>query len=257
MSSADFVERFRSRDMLVGTFVKIPAIGVIESLVDSGIDFVVIDQEHAPFGRAELDALLFAARALHLPALVRVPSTQPHHILAALDAGAAGVLIPHVGSAAVAKDAAGACRYAGTRGYSGAVRSARGAGSLADAIAAADRNVLVIAQIEDSAGLADVEAIAASEGIDGLFIGRADLAVAIGEPRSDTDAIWAASGTIADAADRAGIVLAGFAVGAGDLSALRDIGTTCLIYGSDQALLTSMARQAARNFHRGHAGIPA
>ena len=74
MGFAGFKQRMLSGKVLAGTFVKTPAIEVIEVLAHSGLDFLCLDAEHAPFDRARLDACLAVARALDLPTLVRVPS---------------------------------------------------------------------------------------------------------------------------------------------------------------------------------------
>jgi 2-keto-3-deoxy-L-rhamnonate aldolase RhmA len=87
-AAATFRHRLRARELLVGTWVKTPA--------------PVVDAEHAPFGRAELDACMAICRASGVPALVRVPSADPAQVLNALDGGACGVVVPHVDSVAAA-----------------------------------------------------------------------------------------------------------------------------------------------------------
>ena len=99
------------REHLVGTFVKTPTSHATEIVGALGFDFVVIDQEHGPFDRTSTDVALLAARALGVPALVRVGG--PDAILSVLDCGAMGVLVPHVASAAYAREVAAACRYRG------------------------------------------------------------------------------------------------------------------------------------------------
>ena len=73
---------------LIGTFLKIPTGHATEMLGAIGYDFVIIDQEHAPFDRLSTDQTLLAAKAWDIDALVRVPSALPEHILSALDGGA-------------------------------------------------------------------------------------------------------------------------------------------------------------------------
>lgn len=197
-----------------------------------------------------IDAMLLAARVAGLPALVRVPSAASFHLQSALDSGAAGVLVPHVRGADVAQSVARACRYSGGRGYSGATRSAQGTRSLRQMVAEEDREIAVIVQVEDLAGLDDIAAIAACDGIDGVFIGRADLAVAMGAQAPDSDVVWDAARSIAAATLAAGKVLAGFAGSAADADALRALGATLIVSGSDQAWLVAAANRAARDFHR-------
>ena len=112
-------------DRLIGTWVKTPAPIVVEVLADTELDLVILDAEHAPFSRLELDACVFAANASGMDVLVRVPTAQSHHVLQALDTGATGVLVPHVCTAEEAADVARSARYGpGGRGYAGSTRAA-------------------------------------------------------------------------------------------------------------------------------------
>jgi len=233
-----------------GVFVKTPDIGIIEILSESIIDFIVLDQEHAPLDRRSLDVLLFAARSLGLPALVRVPDSEASTALAALDGGAAGILFPHVVSADGAKRAAGACRYASGRGYSGAVRSARGRGDLWRAIEAADNAITVVVQIEDEPAIARAAEIAACDGVDGLFIGRGDLAVALHAASSDAPEVWAAARTIADAAALHQKAIWAFAANWQEADRLLELGARTIIVGSDQSLLKAGAMALAAEAKR-------
>ncbi|MGX8010079.1 aldolase/citrate lyase family protein [Mesorhizobium sp. ORM8.1] len=118
-----FRKRFTSRELLLGTFIKTPTTHGIEILGGLGFDFVVIDEEHAPFDRVTVDNLLLAARAANTAAIVRVAEATPANLLAALDDGAAGVLVPHVSSVEKARDVVAACRYSGKRGFSNSPRA--------------------------------------------------------------------------------------------------------------------------------------
>jgi 2-keto-3-deoxy-L-rhamnonate aldolase RhmA len=120
---ANLRSRMAAGDMLAGTFLKTPSVEMIEILSQTGLDFLCIDAEHAPFDRARMDACLAVARALDFPILVRVPSAQPQDILQALDAGATGIVVPHVTDAETAAAIAKASRFGpGGRGYAGSTR---------------------------------------------------------------------------------------------------------------------------------------
>lgn len=185
MSTAStFKARLLAREPLLGCFVKTPHPVIVEALAAGGaLDCVCLDGEHSPWDRRDLDACLLAARAGGLPAVVRVPSGAPHEILDALDLGAAGVLVPHVRSPAEAAAVARAAHYGpGGRGYSGGIRATDyGAPPMAERLALARAETTVIVQIEDVEALPHAEAIARTEGIDAVFIGRIDLTVAMGE----------------------------------------------------------------------------
>ena len=110
-TAASFRARLLARQTLVGTFLKTPTGHGVEIIGDAGFDFVVIDQEHAPFDRSSTDVALAIACARGLPALVRVAG--PETILSVLDGGATGILMPHVASVEQARAVVAACRYRG------------------------------------------------------------------------------------------------------------------------------------------------
>src|SRR5580704_11938958 len=150
-----FRQRFLSVELLLGTFIKTPTTHAIEILGALGFDFVVIDEEHAPFDRVTIDNLLLAARASNVAGIVRVAESSPAKLLAALDDGATGVLVPHVFSVGKAKEMVAACRYRrGKRGFSNSPR-AGGYGQLGvwDHVDKADASVTVVAMIEDPEAL--------------------------------------------------------------------------------------------------------
>ncbi|MGQ9371700.1 HpcH/HpaI aldolase family protein [Azospirillum sp. ST 5-10] len=238
--ASSFRQRMLAGDRLVGTFLKTPTSHGTEIVAGLGFDFVVVDQEHAPFDRTTTDIALMAARGCGIPALVRVPG--PEAILPVLDSGAAGILMPHVASAAYAAEVAALCRYGGRRGYATSTR----AGGFSSVpmwrhIRDSDAAVTVVAQIEDPAALDAIDAIAAVEGIDSLFIGRGDLTAAFGDETPDPPAVRAAVETIAAAARRANKAVSVFVGGRAEAEWLQRQGATTFVLGSDQGFL----RQAA------------
>lgn len=247
-----FRERLRAGDLLAGTWVKTPHPHVVEVLSFTSLDVLVLDAEHAPFDRGSLDQCIMAARAGRKPVLVRPPSSAPEQILNALDLGADGVILPHIRDAIEANYAVHACHYrpggnnATSRGYAG---SSRAAGYTTKGMARhreAAKNVVVIAQIEDVEGVDNIEAIAAVEGIDALFIGRADLTIAYGAETPDDDVVVEAVDRIVAAGKAAGRTTGMFLGRAGDVPIWRDKGSSLFILGSDQEfLLQGAARLAA------------
>lgn len=243
-----FRNRLLAGEELIGTFIKTPTTHATEIIAALGFDFVVIDEEHAPFDRLTTDAALLAARASGTAALVRVAGLGG--ILPALDGGACGVLVPHVATAALAHEAAAACRYkGGRRGYSGSPRHAGyGAGGMWKTVEAADAGTAVIAQIEDPEALDEVDAIAAVDGIDALFIGRGDLSVAMGAASSDAPEVRRAVQRIAMAAREAGKPISVFAGSQQEAAWLRAEGATAFVISSDQGFLRKAAAQAMAEF---------
>ena len=245
-----FRSRLHARDRLVGTFVKMPAIPTVEILGSAGLDFIIIDQEHAPLDRATIDMLIPVARWSGLAALVRIAGPAPDAILSALDSGATGVLVPHVCNAGQAAQIVRASHYGpGGRGYSGSVRAAGyGTAKLADHIAASAETVTVIAQIEDREALDEIDGIAATEGIDALFIGLADLTISLGETDSSAPAVARAAERIAGAALAADKPVCMVAADGVEAASFQRLGASVFVVLSDQGYLRQGAMQAVSDF---------
>jgi 2-keto-3-deoxy-L-rhamnonate aldolase RhmA len=234
-----FRERLLSGEVLLGTWLKTPSATVAEVLAGSALDVLCLDAEHAPFDRGDLDACVMACRGAGMPALVRVPLAEPAQILNALDLGAAGVVVPHVASAADAARAAKASRFGpGGRGFAGSTRSAGYTRrSMAEHVDAAAGETAVIAQIEDAEALDAIDAIAAVGGVDCLFVGRADLAVSLGAWSAADPRVIDAARTIVDAAGRAGRRTGMFIADLGETREWIDRGVTLFLLESDQTFL--------------------
>lgn len=231
---------------LFGSFLKTPSPILIEVMAGCGLDLVCIDAEHAPFDRLAIDSCVMAARANGLSIIVRPPKAAAEHILNALDCGADGVLLPHIRTAADAKEAARLSHYgAGGRGFAGSSRAAGyGTKAFGEHIAGSAESTVVIAQIEDVEALEEIDAIAAVAGIDALFVGRMDLTVALGCSSPDDPAVVRAVEAIATAARSAGRTLGMFVPRNADVPRWRKAGATLFLQGSDHAFLRSGARTA-------------
>ncbi|PRX35106.1 2-keto-3-deoxy-L-rhamnonate aldolase RhmA [Meinhardsimonia xiamenensis] len=244
MKIARFRERMRAGESLVGTFQKTPAIEVTETLARTGLDFVCLDAEHSAFDRARMDACLAISRALDFPVLVRVPAFTPQDILQALDSGAVGVVVPHVWSVERAQGAAAAARFGrGGRGFAGATRWAGlGGRPMAELLEQSRRETVVIAQIEEPEGLEAVDEIAAVEGIDGLFLGPADMTVALGETQLGSEALERAAARIGEAARKAGKTYMSFFADAAAAEAWRKHGVSMFFIASELQFMAASAR---------------
>jgi staphyloferrin B biosynthesis citrate synthase len=234
-------------DKLVGTFLKTPTSHATEILGDLGYDFVVIDQEHAPFDRTTSDIALMAAHATNTPALVRVPG--PEAILSVLDCGATGVLVPHVKSAAYAREVAAMFRYrGGSRGFATSTRAGRYTGvPMWRHIADADAQMVFVAQIEDPVALDEVDAIAAVEGVDSLFIGRGDLTAAFGDESKEPPEVLRAVERIAQAARKAKKAVSVYVGNATEAAWLNTLGANVFLLSSDQGFLRQAAAAGLRD----------
>jgi 4-hydroxy-2-oxoheptanedioate aldolase len=161
-----------------------------EIVSDSGFDWLVIDTEHAPNEIPDVLAQLQAAARGTASPIVRPAWNDPVLLKRILDIGAQTVLVPYVQSADEARRAVAATRYppAGIRGVAVSGRAAR-YGRVAGYLQTADSEICLLVQVETRTALDQLEAIAAVEGVDGVFIGPSDLAASlghIGDPQHET-----------------------------------------------------------------------
>jgi 2-keto-3-deoxy-L-rhamnonate aldolase RhmA len=252
LGSTRFRERLSAREPMLGTFVKFPSSQAIEILGAEGFDFVVIDAEHAPLDRTQIDLMILAARAIGVAPIVRVG--HPEQILGVLDCGADGVMVPHVRSIADAEVIAAACRYAGgSRGFAGLTRAGNwGARKSTDHMDHQDANVVCIAMIEDQEAIEVVDDILAVEGIHAVFVGRGDLTASFGRDPEGGPKVSAMSERVARAATRVDKPLLMLATSTNDATDMRALGVAALLVSSDHAMLKS----AAASLRKDYAGDP-
>jgi staphyloferrin B biosynthesis citrate synthase len=247
---SSFRRRFSARQPVVGSFIKTPTTHATEIFGALGYDFVVIDEEHAPFDRESTDVVLLAARASNLAGIVRVSSDDPAKILPCLDCGATGVLVPHVATVEKARAVAAAARYrGGRRGYSGSARAgAYGATPVWTLVDEQDASVCAIAMIEDPEALDNIDAIAAVDGIHGLFIGRGDLTVALGAKSSADKPVQDAVAKVIAAAKKVAKPVCVMVANAGEAKNFADLGAHAFIIASDQSFMRRAAAQTLTDF---------
>ena len=223
MGAAEFAARVRRRETVVGYWVVLDSPTATERLACIGYDYVCMDGQHGLFGYSGMLAGLTAVDAAgQSVGIVRVGVNDAATIGRALDAGAAGVIVPLVNSAEEAARAVAASRYppVGSRSY-GPGRSLRGVRPLP-----ADVNdaVTVLSMIETAEGLANVEAIAGTPGLDGLYIGPTDLTIGLGGvalgDSSVADAFESALARVRRACEDSGIA-AGLHTSSGEEAAKR------------------------------------
>jgi 4-hydroxy-2-oxoheptanedioate aldolase len=228
-----------------------------ETVGRSGADVVCLDVEHGLTGWDGALVSVLTLSAARIPLLVRVGSHEPGEMMKALDAGADGVIVPHVEQASEAAAAVDACRYPprGRRSW-GPTRTSLL--SSADIDEVNDR-VVMIPMLESAAAVGEAAAIAAVDGVAALLVGSNDLALDLTTPgRSRATARGSAElrdllAAVAVAATNAGVPAAAPAGTADEAAFLLDAGFRLVVLPSDAALLRdAVGREAARL--RGHPG---
>ncbi|MCV6586725.1 MAG: HpcH/HpaI aldolase/citrate lyase family protein [Marinibacterium sp.] len=246
-----FKAALRDGRMQIGCWLSIGDETSAEIMGTAGFDWLVVDGEHTIYDIRAIRRQLIVLAASGSHPVVRVPAGESWILKQVLDAGAQSVLVPLVESADQARALVSACRYPpqGHRGVGGAGARATRFSAIPDYVTTANDQICVLVQVETRPGLAALDDILAVDGVDGVFIGPADLAAALGHPgQSDAPEVVAA---IRDALTR--IRAAGKAAGilgiAPETCALyRDFGAQFLAVGMDALLLAGAARALARQW---------
>src|SRR5205823_4014685 len=157
---------------LVGAFLQLPHPTAAEVMAGLGFDYLCVEGEHSGLGTETVQALVAAASSAGSDVLVRVAAPEQQPIAGALDAGAGGVIVPRVGSAAVAEAVVAAARYPplGERGL-GPGRAAGYGTRVADYLERANEDVLVALQVETRAGVEALDEILLVTGVDVILVG--------------------------------------------------------------------------------------
>lgn len=169
-------------DVQRGLWLNLPGVVTAEIAGQAGFDWCLIDGEHGPWDPSAIRDQLVALSATPTPAVVRVPVAQEWIIKQALDLGAQTLLVPMVNSAEDAASVVRACRYApeGTRGMGAMIARAGGFGVTQEYSATANDQICILVQAESRAAMDNLQEITAVEGVDGVFIGPADLGADMG-----------------------------------------------------------------------------
>jgi 2-keto-3-deoxy-L-rhamnonate aldolase RhmA len=252
-SPRDFRKRLLNRELLIGTFCKTPTSHSAEILGSLGYDFVMLDEEHAPWTRQSLEVGFLGARAFGTAGLVRVARPDANSILSALDDGAIGVMVPHVASAEKARNIASWARYkGGTRGSGVGRGGDYGGRPMETHYESSDATTTVIAMIEDREAIEHIDEIVAVEGIDGFFLGRGDLGLSLSNATGPAATVEEAVRIVAKAVLKSGKALCAVTqnMASDDAKMMIDLGVTALMVASDQGLLRSGALAQLEHFKK-------
>ena len=221
-----------------GVWGSIPSPLTAEIAAAVGSDYVCVDLQHGGADEQRMVAMFSAIEARGAVPLVRVLYNEPWMINRVLDLGAAGVIVPLVGTADDARRAVSGCRYPphGVRSY-GPLRAALTVGSADPERLAA--GVLCFVMVETREGLKNVEAIASTAGVDGIYIGPADLSLGLGrEPGHGGEVLETAITRVREACVSAGIVPGMHCLGGGEEARARAAdGFRLITVGVDASLL--------------------
>lgn len=180
--------RLQENRAAVGASLNIYSPHLVEVIGSMGFDWVFIDCEHGSMSEPEVENMMRAAETYGIAPVVRVPANAPHLILRMLDAGAMGIVVPHVDDLADAERAAAAAKYPplGERGsnYGTGRNNQYGAGtsSAVEYYGQSNERTILFALIESQSGVDNIDEILSVDGIDATWLGPADMALSMGMP---------------------------------------------------------------------------
>ncbi len=259
MPANPFKLALQQRRTQIGLWLSMADPYVASIVGGTGFDWLLIDGEHAPNDLRSILAQLQALAASPSAAVVRAPMAERWMIKQLLDIGAQTLLVPMIDSAEEAQALVSAARYppAGRRGMGAALARASRFGADARYAQEADDGVCLLVQAESRAAMANLEAICAVNGVDGVFIGPVDLAADMGfHGRVDAPEVQA---VVEDAIRR--IIAAGKPAGIltfdeGLNQRYLELGATFVAVGADIRVMTNGLRALAERYARGSAAPP-
>lgn len=225
--------------------------GIAQMLAQTGIDFTIIDTEHSAFSSGDVADLIAWLQMTEITPFVRIPQIEYHLIARTLDAGALGIMVPHVSTGDEAKAIVDAAKYAplGSRGVIlGNANSSFETVSPEAFLSHANENTTIICQIESVQGIENIEEIATTPGVDVLWVGHFDLTQSMGIPgQFDNHRFLDAMKLVVDTATRhnlrAGIQPSNMA----QAQEWLDIGFNVISYSADIAVYMKALSEAATN----------
>jgi 2-dehydro-3-deoxyglucarate aldolase/4-hydroxy-2-oxoheptanedioate aldolase len=242
MESNTIKHKLKSGGTVLGTAVTDHVSPEIVTIFKAaGLEFFFVDTEHSVPSYRDVQNLVRAGRSANVIPLVRVTQAEYFLIARLLDVGAMGIVAPRINSVAEGKSVVDAMKFTpdGSRGYGlrGIINDYQYAGARAE-MDSANRETLVVLQVESKECLDNIFEIAAIPGVDALMIGPFDLSVSLGIPGQFDDPIfWKAIDRVVEAGNRAGIAPGVHMASAGPLKKAAERGMRFLVCGSDSNVM--------------------
>jgi 4-hydroxy-2-oxoheptanedioate aldolase len=231
----------------LGYLVSMPSVQLVQALARTGVDWLMIDTEHAPIGIESVAAMIAATGGTPATPIVRVPGVRPELVKPVLDCGALGVVFPQVSTREEAAATVQAVRYApaGRRGYGPTYAALRWALPNLEYLKAANDAVLDVVLIESQAGVDGLDEILGVSGLDVVAVARGDLSENLGvagqfeHPRL-REVVAKAEAKILAHPD---VALGGIAFSADEARAMIARGYRFIVLGSDAGLISGAAQR--------------
>jgi len=241
-------QRIRNGEAVNGCWLNLGSSITAEIVGQAGFDWVLIDLEHGAGEEKDVLSQLQALEHSSTAAIVRVESAERQRIHRVLDAGAEGVMCPHIDSTADARKVVDGLRYppGGSRGVAKMVRASGFGKNFAEYYSNANENIVGVVQIETPEALRHLDEIAAIDGVDVLFIGPADLTMSLGifgqfDHHLFTDAVKATVAAAQKAGKAAGILI----FNPDEYTRYYELGIRMIACGADATFVAEGSRNMA------------
>ena len=241
-------QRIRNGEAVNGCWLNLGSSITAEIVGQAGFDWVLIDLEHGAGEEKDVLSQLQALQHSNTAAIVRVESAERQRIHRVLDAGAEGVMCPHIDSTADARKVVDGLRYppGGSRGVAKMVRASGFGKNFAEYYSNANENIVGVVQIETPEALRHLDEIAAIDGVDVLFIGPADLTMSLGifgqfDHHLFTDAVKATVAAAQKAGKTAGILI----FNPDEYTRYYELGIRMIACGADATFVAEGSRNMA------------
>ena len=241
-------EKIRAGRPALGSWIAFSDPYAVEVMINAGYDWLLIDTEHCPIGTESLRNILIAMKGTPVVPIVRLMNNHPDYFKMALDLGAAGVVVPMVESAALARLAVEYCRYPplGKRGC-GPVRASNYFRHYDEYMAQANDEILLAVQIETIQTLPELDLILQVDGIDAVFVGPGDMEMSMQAlPRDERPPLDQVVSQIFEKARKAGIPYGTLCGTPEDFEKRAQQGATLLTVGGDLGFLMDAAADCQR-----------
>ena len=249
MVSDTLMKKFKKGEALYGPFASLCSCDAVEMFGLAGFDFVIVDCEHGASDPNIAQNMLRAADSHQLPAITRVPNAMPSTILKFLDIGSSGIMVPLVHTPEIAKQVAESARYCprGKRGYASMRSAFYGFLDVPSHVAKTNAEVFVMVQAESVQAVENIDAIAATEGVDSVFVGTYDLSQSMGIPGQVNDPkMVTAIEKVVKSVRAAGKVAGIYAGTVENAKRYVGLGYQFIAYSGDVGMLAGAARDSVK-----------
>jgi len=236
-----------STETCIGSWVTLPSPELVDVICSAGPDFVVIDTEHAPISLETAQLMSIVCTSRQVSPVFRVPGAMSDRIVPALEIGSHAIQAPNISTTAEAKYFVQASRYQpnGTKGLSPYTRASNYSADFAHQMTqTANKNTLLIAQVEGREGISNIDEILEIGGIDIVFLGLYDLSNYLNVPGElESAGLLRLFSDLAKKINEAGLVVGSIANNKNQLQYLKNAGVRYITYSADCHLISRAYRE--------------